>query len=326
VKLKRVMKPRLLKLLRCPICRLGKLSIDDAVYKNGEVQQGELQCLHCGMSFPVEQYVPRFVAGQKYVTSFGYEWNMFPTVLYGSANADFLERFKIDPDSLSDSRVLDVGCGSGRFLRVFSNESSEVVGVDLSHSVDQAFMLCGERPNVHIVQADLFELPLEEKAFDLVFSFGALHHTPDTKRAFFSLPKFVKPGGKLAVFVYAKWTESGQYWVNRAAEALGDSYRTVSSKMPRFVLFFLSHAAIPLYSIKRIPLAGRILQAAIPTSGDPNWKIRVLNTFDWYSPKWQWKHTAEEVVGWFEQAGFEDILVLEHPVTVIGKKPMERGA
>jgi len=52
---------------------------------------------------------------------------------------------------------------------------------------------------------------------------------------------------------------------------------------------------------------------------DPEW--RVLDTFDWYSPRYQWKHTYPEVRIWFETAGLEEITILPRPVAFRGRMP-----
>jgi hypothetical protein len=53
---------------------------------------------------------------------------------------------------------------------------------------------------------------------------------------------------------------------------------------------------------------------------DPEW--RVLDTFDWYSPWYQSKHTYEEVFRWFESCGLEDLRVIEQPIAVQGRRPL----
>jgi hypothetical protein len=49
--------------------------------------------------------------------------------------------------------------------------------------------------------------------------------------------------------------------------------------------------------------------------------VRVLDTFDWYSPKYQSKHTYEQVFRWFEDCGLDSLRVLHTPVAVRGRKP-----
>jgi len=73
----------------------------------------------------------------------------------------------------------------------------------LSEAVDVAFDNTREFENVHIIQADIFNLPLGNK-FDIAYSVGVLHHTPDPARAFQSMQRLVRPGGKVAFWVYGR--------------------------------------------------------------------------------------------------------------------------
>jgi hypothetical protein len=87
---------------------------------------------------------------------------------------------------------------------------------------------------------------------------------------------------------------------------------------------------IPLYGVhqvlRKIPLVGRPASAVIawvvPMSfnKDPEW--RVLDTFDWYSPWYQSKHSYEEVFRWFESCGLEDLRVEREPISVNGRRPL----
>jgi hypothetical protein len=59
----------------------------------------------------------------------------------------------------------------------------------------------------------------------------------------------------------------------------------------------------------------------IPTSNQGRGLVwDVLDTFDWYSPLYQWKHTSPEVRGWFEEAGLGEVMELSFPVSFRGVK------
>ncbi len=77
--------------------------------------------------------------------------------------------------------------------------------------------------------------------------------------------------------------------------------------------------------LKKIPVLGRrassALAWAIPMSHNPDPEWRVLDTFDWYSPWYQSKHTYEEVFRWFESCGLEDLRVIGEPIAVQGTRP-----
>jgi len=51
-------------------------------------------------------------------------------------------------------------------------------------------------------------------------------------------------------------------------------------------------------------------------------RARMLDTFDWYSPKYQSKHTYEQVFRWYEAMGMEDMRIGEFSIAVRGRKPL----
>jgi len=75
------------------------------------------------------------------------------------------------------------------------------VGVDPTAAVDAASLNVGCHPSVHLVQADILALPFRDGAFDLVYSIGVLHHTPDPRAAFARVAAMVRKGGQCAVYV-----------------------------------------------------------------------------------------------------------------------------
>jgi hypothetical protein len=91
---------------------------------------------------------------------------------------------------------------------------------------------------------------------------------------------------------------------------------------------------VPLYfvhrGLRRLPWVGRsasnLLYLVLPISLHPKAAMRVLDTFDWYSPSYQSKHTYEEVFRWFESCGLEALRVLHEPIAVRGRRPMESAA
>ena len=117
-----------------------------------------------------------------------------------------------------------------------------------------------------------------------------------------------KAGGKVAPAL--DWT----------MEASSRFQRFFTTRLPSRWLYALCHIAIPVYYLYRIPIFYPLrLLTKIAMHPDPEW--RVLDTFDWYSPRYQWKHTYPEVQRWFEEAGLEDVARLPRPVAVRGKKP-----
>ena len=308
------MKRQLLDWLRCPGCQ-GWLSLSASSEEDGEVLEGVLEC-ECELRFPVMKGIPRFALGEQYAESLGYQWKRQPFTQFdrdgqNETERTFLEKTGISPDQLSGRLVLDVGCGAGRFLETVGRFGAEVVGVDLSTSVEAAQENTGFSSKVHVVQADLFTLPFAHETFDYVFSIGVLHHTPDCEKAFKQLPPLLKTGGELAVWVY------GDYSFGRRFSAF---WRSISIRLPRRLLYFLCFFSIPWYYLKKIPLLGPLVGTILPSGDHPNWRWRVLDTFDWYSPVYQSKHRYPEVCQWFREMGLDELDILEPPVAIRGRK------
>jgi SAM-dependent methyltransferase len=176
---------------------------------------------------PIVDGIPR-LAGDSYAASFGRQWNRYDVMRPEEDDATFLVKTGLSARELAGKLVLDAGCGGGRYARLVGSQGAQLIGVDLSAAVVKAAALCSELPNVAIIQADLLDLPLADQAFDLVYSIGVLHHTPDPRRAFHEIARKVKPGGRLAVWLYRRNT-APQEWLN-------SGIRAVTTRMPARVL------------------------------------------------------------------------------------------
>ena len=275
--------------LRCPTCRHAPLDAS---------APGRLACHACGAVVEVVGGVPRF-AGEPYVASFGRQWNRYDVARPEEDEAVFRIKTGLDPRGLAGKLVLDAGCGGGRYASLLGRHGARVVGVDLSAAVDKAAAACAGMPNVLIAQADLLDLPLAEEVFDVAFSIGVLHHSPDPRRAFARVAACVKPGGRLAVWLYRRNTPP-QEWVNSAL-------RAATTRLPARVLEPLCAAAGVLGDL---PVLNRTLNKLANFSNHPDRTLRVCDNFDWYAPAYQSHHTVEELSSWFAEEGFSDLVVL----------------
>lgn len=311
------MNPDLLDLLACPACG-GSLELLAESTVNGQIDSGRLKCTSCEIRAPIVGGIPRFVPGEAYAESFGFQWSRFRTTQLDIAPDEesertFVGKTAIDLGSMDGQTVLDVGCGMGRFAEVCARHGARVIGVDLSDAVEPAAENLRSYPRCDVVQADVFDLPFADGVFDVVYSIGVLHHTPDTKEAFLRLPKLLKPNGEIAIWVY-----SGER-VDRLASGLKYTYRRVTPRIGRPTLLAISRIAAPLYRIHTAPYIGFFSRKVLPTAMHPDPQWRVLDTFDDYSPKYRWRHTYDEVLTWFAQAGLVDLEALAPRVAVRGR-------
>ncbi len=316
------MKARLLDYLRSPCCK-ELLILKPVDEEAGEILEGSLVCDRCGRNYPVSRGVPRFVPTDDYADAFTFEWRIHRRTQFDSAEnrasqRDFGRKIDIPITGLAGKRVLDAGCGTGRYSDVLKDSGAEIVCLDYSYAIDVAYENLSALPNVHMIQGDILNLPFRDDLFDFIYSVGVLHHTPSTRKAFQSLVRKLAPGGRISIYVYPSYD-----WLHRR---ITDLYRRVTTRLPKGLLYNLCKIAIPLHYVQKIPILGHLVRILIPTGAiykDPQW--RVLNTFDWYSPKYQWSHTTEEVFSWFEAEGLERIRVLPYRVSLAGSKPRSRG-
>ena len=305
-------------ILRCLNCG-GKLDSD---------RSGGFLCPACKRVYPNEQGIARFVEAQHYAASFGFQWHRYQKTQLDhdevrESEENFLMKTALRPEDLKGKLVLDVGCGMGRFAEVATRWGARVVGVDLSAAAEVAAKNLADRDFVAF-QADVFAMPFAPESFDVIYSIGVLHHTPDCEAAVKALDKYLKPGGLLVVWLYSgynKWYRFSDFW------------RRYTHKMKPETLHGILKVAVPFFynlqqGLKCVPLVGRpaagIVQHVFPVNRQKDPEARMLDTFDWYSPKYQSKHTYEQVFKWYAAMGMEDMRVGECSIAMRGRKPARR--
>ena len=111
-------------------------------------------------------------------------------------------------------RVLEVGCGLGTDGAQFAKSGADYTGIDLTEAaVDLArrrFELSDLRGTFRVADAERLDFP--DNSFDLVYSHGVLHHTPDTAGAIREIHRVLRPGGRAVIMLYHR--DSYNYRVN----------------------------------------------------------------------------------------------------------------
>lgn len=113
-----------------------------------------------------------------------------------------------------NERVLDMGCGTGRYAHLFD---CRYVGVDLNLRYLQFGAHQKNMPGIHAyVQANIKDWAFKEKSFDYVLCVGVLHHLPPERVSLLleNFKKVLKPGGRAMILepIYPenKWNVPGQ--------------------------------------------------------------------------------------------------------------------
>lgn len=327
------MQLQLLDRLACPKCRRELTCAPAEWDEAGGVLTGTLSCVGCGAGFPIERGIPRFVPRENYASSFGYQWTTFKFVQVDSRSGLPLSERRWYAETgwtqewLEKKWVLDVGCGAGRFLDVASKAGCDVVGVDISEAVDAAAVTMKGRPNVHLVQASVYELPFRSDAFDGCYCIGVLQHTPDPEKALRALPRVLAPGGRLAVTIYERkpWTKLyAKYLLRPLTKRMNKKALLMAIKVLMPVLFPITEVLF------RIPYAGRLMAFLIPVANyvqTPELSLRqryewaILDTFDMLSPRFDQPMTQEAGERALRQEGIEARRLNNPGLNLVGERP-----
>ena len=133
-------------------------------------------------------------------------------------------------DSTNGLSVLEIGIGLGTDFLRFARAGATATGIDLTPTavalVEQR--LAQEHLDATVCVADAEDLPFASNAFDVVYSWGVLHHTPNTARAIDEAHRVLRPGGRLCVMLYGRYSwVSFALWI-RYALFKGRPRRTLS--------------------------------------------------------------------------------------------------
>lgn len=213
---------------------------------------------------------------------------------------------RIDAAWYRGRRVLDAGCGHGRYLDLFRRLGAEVVGLDAGRGPEAAGVPT-DRPGLSVVQGSVLALPFRDDTFDLVFCDGVIHHTSDPRRAYAELARVARPGGAVYVWVYPR--------EGRLREAIFGATRALTTRLPgplmRGVAFFLA------------PLTLGVRSYSGTRFGRATWAECAQVVHDWLAPPLQSHHTWDELRGWALADGLAECERLPVPVGITAwKKPV----
>jgi SAM-dependent methyltransferase len=188
-------------LLACPSCA-GALAAD-------------WSCLGCGARYEAPGGIPnlRIAADRRTETVRRfYDRAPFPgypprDTLHGlRARAErSVFATRLDRAIPADARIVEIGCGTGQMSLYLARADRAVVGADLARASLAMAAAAARRyriDRVQFVETDLQRPGLRAAAFDVVYSSGVLHHTPDPRRSFARVAGLVRPGGIVVLGVY----------------------------------------------------------------------------------------------------------------------------
>jgi len=298
--------------LSCPACRSLQFEVSDA----------EVLCKECGAQYESVDGVLAFAMAPGGLKS---EIQTFWGDLYQQLYNDFERRLdqmsreefdqllaefvpmldhmehlpvrEIDLNAIAGKKILEVGCGAGAHSALFKSRGAKVVALDLTVgrvlSAQRKLQIVGQGSGCAI-QGDAENLPFADGQFDVVYSFGVLHHTENTEQAIAELYRVLKPGGQAAVMLYAKSSYfylcnqllvqgilRGHYrrngrWLGEVTEGKphhSDTHNPITrvytkSEMLRlFAQFHSLHLRKSAFNFSQISIIGRYLPALLVSLG-----------------------------------------------------------
>jgi len=293
----------------------------------------EVSCTGCDTSYPIIAGVPRFIAksaSNSTRVTFDRKWKLYDSgihPLWGNAiDGKFLEIsyeypvtedrytmwrdfvckfFRVDPSYFKGRVILDAGCGIGWLSYTMARLGATVIATDLADSsISLTSKILSGISNSKVIQADLARPPFGKESFDSTISLGVMHHTQNTRHTFFQLAKTVKPDGDFFLHLYEK--------VQPLRENLTELIRKIIHLFPKEVQLEICKRflTIDFSLLKDKPVRRKYFRAVnrlIMLSKTPE------ETFDVYSPKYNHRHSFEEVKSWYQEAGFATVESLTHP-------------
>jgi len=166
--------------------------------------------------------VPLYKRAKETLESFDYQWKNLSEGAYLLSDDEWrenvsdhiLEELELGREEISGRRVLDAGCGNGRWAYGFMELGCEVHGFDPSeHGVSyaRAHVQKGSFNVANVLDYPSLLKLYPENSFDVVWCWGVLHHTGDPELGFKNLTKFVKPGGILHLYMYGRKPSWNRY-------------------------------------------------------------------------------------------------------------------
>jgi len=324
------LKSELIDYLICPKCNKD-FTLKISKKTKSEIETGFLKCQN-NHKFFIKNGIPRFVIDTKkdFVKTedaFSAKWKQHHKDHQEKEWTSFQQKWFLDRfgwNSIKNLKnflktkkvILEAGTGVGNTAKILSSNSKALVfAIDASDSINFAQKKYGGIKNLHFLQADLRNLPFKKKSFDYILSDQVLHHTDNTKSSFSYLTKFLKKKSHISIYVYNKKAPVREF----ADDFIRES--TVNMSIKDCMEFSKSMALlgkslvkvnkkisipndIPLLGIKKgtYDVQRFIYWHFLKCFWDPsnNLERSIGVNFDWYSPKYAYRHTPQEVKTWFK--------------------------
>lgn len=287
-----------------------------------KIEDGVLICTSCSAKTKIVRGIPRFVSEDHYTQAFGYQWLRHAKTQYDSFTRMPVteNRIRIEtkwPEVTPGEKILEVGCGSGRFTEQLIKKKAFIASFDASVAVEANYASHGDNPSVLIIQADIYNLPFRNDYFDKMVCIGVLQHTPDPKKSIGVIVTKVRSGGQCVMDIYRRhpWYRqiwNTRYWVRPFTKKMNPKKLYVLCE--RYINFMWPFARI----ITHLPCGRSINQKLlIPElmtsnkykkfSDELHKQWALLHLFDWLNPTYDQPQRIKTFHQWLTESGLQDV-------------------
>lgn len=220
--------------------------------------------------------------------------------------------------------VLDAGCGNGRFSDLISNSNPKLfVIADVSDGIYQAKKNI-ENKNINFIaiKGDLNIIPFKSNTFEIIYSWGVIHHTPNPRFTFNNISKFCRINGKFSIYLYK---QNPDYKYNNKHIRLIAILRQYLVIYPlRFISQFLSEKNV-IRLFRPIRLIEKFFNYGVVGCHSTKYKFEKKHYFrvviDRFKTKYASEHQEYEIINWYKENKFNDLVFGTEPkIGVIGTK------
>jgi ubiquinone/menaquinone biosynthesis C-methylase UbiE len=253
---------------------------------------------------------------KKTIQSFSEEWSKFDVFSYEEIRKIGDEYFDLVTDEMLNkkSRVLDLGCGTGRWSRYVADRVAQVEAIDPGASIFAASRLLKDKKNVRVTQASSDLIPFADESFDFVMCLGVLHHIPDTQQALNDLICKLKQGGFALLYFYYNFENRSLAF--KLLFRISDLLRRMVSRMPgQLKKATCDVIAIVVYlpwvSMARLikSLGGTSIYKKLPLSYYTGKSFHIMrnDALDRFGTPLEKRFSRQEITQMCQKAGLSDI-------------------
>lgn len=253
---------------------------------------------------------------KKTIQSFSEEWSKFDVFSDEEIRKIGDEYFDLVTDEMLNkkSRVLDLGCGTGRWSRYVADRVAQVEAIDPGASIFAASRLLKDKKNVRVTQASSDLIPFADESFDFVMCLGVLHHIPNTQQALNDLIWKLKQGGFALLYFYYNFENRSLAF--KLLFRISDLLRRMVSRMPgQLKKATCDVIAIVVYlpwvSMARLikSLGGTSIYKKLPLSYYTGKSFHIMrnDALDRFGTPLEKRFSRQEITQMCQKAGLSDI-------------------